>query len=109
MSSPSNIQNSNERRSLPSGLIERLVDSLYQPFEHPFIVGFRDGFHCELGLLFGLSLIHEFPSNLDSRSEEGLGKLNNLQTKQVAGFLKKMMKNSNKYAETAGCGSYARK
>lgn len=61
----SDIQDTNERGSLPLGLIQGLIDSHDQPAEHPLVGGFGQSLDCKLGLLLSLGLLHIVPTNLE--------------------------------------------
>ena len=81
------IQDTDEASALPLSPVQRLVDSLYEPFEHPLIDSFAYGFHSELHLLFSLGLGDIVTSDLDTRSKEGFGKVGHIYPKQSGNLL----------------------
>ena len=75
---PGNIQDTNKTGSLPLGSIQRAVDPRHDPLEQPLICGLGNGFDGELNLFLGLRLGDIIPANLDSRLEERLGQVSDL-------------------------------
>jgi len=81
------IQYTNKTGTLSLRPIQRSVDSVHQPTEHPLVAGLRDRFYSKLHLLLCLRLRHKITANLDARLQEGLRHLGNAQTQQMRDFL----------------------
>ena len=68
--------------------LQRVVDALNEPHEHPSVDGLRDRLHRELNLRFRLTFGDILIADLDPRGQERSDKVTGVQAQQVCSLFR---------------------